>query len=116
MHKSFKYLIPAFMAFTLAACGGSSSSKSESADYSGKTSPASFDSLNEDQKQAVGKDSATVISDSIDISDSSGFVGDMPLSVSSSNGSPMHELARKHINGSRSEERRVGKECRYRWE
>src|SRR5690554_2910544 len=98
MHKSFKYLIPAFMAFTLAACGGSSSSKSESADYSGKTSPASFDSLNEDQKQAVGKDSATVISEAIDISDSDGFLGDFPMAATTQDGSKLQSKAQKYIN------------------
>src|SRR5690554_1128433 len=94
MHKSFKYLIPAFMAFTLAACGGSSSSKSESADYSGKTSPASFDSLNEDQKQAVGKDSATVIYEAANISDADGMIGDFPSAAEVQSGSALQDKAK----------------------
>src|SRR5690554_8125855 len=94
MHKSFKYLIPAFMAFTLAACGGSSSSKSESADYSGKTSPASFDSLNEDQKQAVGKDSATVIYEAANFSDADGMIGDFPSAAEVQSGSALQDKAK----------------------
>lgn len=98
MHKSFKYLIPAFMAFTLAACGGSSSSKSESADYSGKTSPASFDSLNEDQKQAVGKDSATVIYEAANFSDADGMIGDFPSAAEVQSGSALQDKAKSTLN------------------
>ena len=98
MHKSLKFLIPAFMAFTLAACGGSSSSKSESADYSGKTSPASFDSLNEDQKQAVGKDSATVIYEAANFSDADGMIGDFPSAAEVQSGSALQDKAKSTLN------------------
>lgn len=63
MHTSFKYLIPAFMALTLAACGGSSSSSDDAndAEYSGKTSPADLSSLTQDKKKTIAKETGEVL-------------------------------------------------------
>lgn len=63
MHKSFKYLIPAFMAFTLAACGGSSDSSEPDVEYKGKSSPASFTSLTQNQKETIAKETGEVVID-----------------------------------------------------
>lgn len=99
MHKSIKYLIPAVLAFTLAACGGSSSSgKSVAADYSGKTSPANFDSLNEGQKQAVGKDSARVIYEAANFGDADGMIGDFATGAEVQSSSILQGKAKSTLN------------------
>lgn len=96
MNKSIKYLIPAVMALTLVACGGSSSKSGAS--YSGKSDPANFSSADTATKTQIGNDSATVISEAIDISDSDGFLGDFPMAATTQDGSKLQSKAQKYIN------------------
>ncbi len=93
MHKSLKYLIPAFMAFTLAACGGSDS-KSD-AEYSGNKKPASFGEVTPEKKQEIGHDSSKVIVEAVSMSDSDEFLAYSPLGVEVNDDTDLHEKVKE---------------------
>src|SRR5690554_2662655 len=95
MHKSFKYLIPAFMAFTLAACGGSDSDSSKGAEYSGKTSPANFSEITPETKQKFGNESSKVIVEATAMSDSDEFLEVAPFAVEANSDAGLHEKVKR---------------------
>ncbi len=96
MNKSIKYLIPAVMALTLVACGGSSSKSGAS--YSGKSDPANFSSADTATKTQIGNDSATVISEAVGSTDADGFLGGFPMGVTTQDSSKLQSKAQKYIN------------------
>lgn len=81
MQFSAKLLTPILLAMTLAACGGSSSSKDSggSLSYTGKTTPANFGSLTEPQKKELAKQTLAAVGAAMESSESQNFLPDIDL-------------------------------------
>lgn len=82
-HLFIRVLAVFFVSLAITACGSSSSGSSDdsASTYNGITTAVKFDKLTEDQKKQVGGDSAKVILEAVNLSDTDDLIGYMPLAT-----------------------------------
>lgn len=84
-----KTLTAALLVFMLAGCGSSSNGSDnsginvESANYTGLTTAAKFEDLDEEQKETLGTASAQIIAEAVDIG-----IDDLPFSIAAHSPQP----------------------------